>query len=171
MSDAFTLKEISTRTRTCTVAVFTLLVTASLAPAAHAFDLTGHWTGKWNCKGFDRTKFTSSEKSSTLAITQVGPAFAANIDGITGFFYNVTPLTDAAKPEKGEAVLLACPTANPLGSGDAEIIRAAVKTKNGTVNATLKGTSVFANDAPEVGTCKYSYKRIDISDPAVAGCF
>jgi hypothetical protein len=79
-------------------------------------------------------------------------------------------VTDAVKPEKGEAVLLGCATANTLGSGEAEIIRAVVKTKNATFKATLKGTSVFAGNAPEVGTCKYSYKRIDIVDPAIAGC-
>mgnify|MGYP001500426521 CR=1 FL=1 len=157
------------RTRRFTVAGFTLLIAASIAPAAHAFDLTGHWTGKWNCKGFNGTKFTDSETLSGLAITQAGDTIAATID-YGDFFYNGTPVTDAAKPEQGEAVLLACPTANTLRWGDAEIIRAAVKTKNGTFKATLKGTSVFADNMPQVGTCKYSYKRINTSDPAVAGC-
>jgi hypothetical protein len=158
------------RTRTFTLAVFTLLVAASTAPAARAFDLTGHWAGKWNCKGFDGSKFSGSEKHSTLTITQSGNTIAANIDGGGAFFYNGTPVPDTAKPEKGEAVLLACPTANTLGSDEAEIVRAAVKTKVGTFKATLKGTSVFADNFPEVGTCKYSYKRVDTTDPAVGGC-
>jgi len=59
-------------------------------PAASAFDVTGHWVGKWSCKGFSApftddngklvNKFTFSNKHSTLDITQNDQTFAAIID-------------------------------------------------------------------------------------------
>jgi hypothetical protein len=155
------------RIRTCTVSALTLALVASVAPGAGAFDLTGHWIGKWKCKGFDGSKFTGNQKPSPLEVTQSGNSLAASIDG---FSYNGTPVTSVTNPDRGEVVLLACPTANTLGGDEAEIFRGAVKTKSGTFKATIKGTSIFADDAPESGTCKYSYKRVDTDDPGITPC-
>ena len=153
------------------------LALTTAAPAAHAFDLTGHWIGKWSCKGFDGTKFTSKEPDSTLDVTQTGNDILASIDGQI-FLYNGTAIPDLAKPEKGEAVLLQCGTSNAVTLQESEIVRATVKTKDTTFKASFKATSIFTdlfvNDnqeqVPEVGTCKYSYKRIDTIDPQVPGC-
>lgn len=153
------------RAWTFTLTTFAVFVAASMAPGAHAFDLTGHWTGKFSCKGFDGTKFSLGDKSATLAITQTGNSIAAFAGG---FLYTGTEVADAAKPEQGEAVLFTCATSSTLRQG--EIARATVKTKVGTFKATLKATSVFANNGPGAGTCKYTYKRIDTIDPAVGGC-
>src|SRR5512143_1492420 len=43
-----------------TLAAVTALGLGLAAVPAHAFDLTGHWVGKWSCKGFDGGKFSSS---------------------------------------------------------------------------------------------------------------
>ena len=167
--------------------LLTVTFFATAASAAHAFDLTGHWEGKWSCKGVDpfEGKFTVSSqiKPSTLDITQVGGTFAAVVDASVSaanggdFPFNVFAIPDVKKPdEKGEVVLLACPNGNtvpPQDGGSAEIIRAQVKTKANTFKASFKGASVFTdtfNGAPEVGTCKYSYKRIDTTDPGVSNC-
>lgn len=153
------------RAWTFTLTTFAVLVAGSMTPNAHAFDLTGHWVGKFSCKGFDGTKFTLGNSSATLAITQTGNSIAALAGG---FLYTGTQVPDAAKPEKGEAVLFTCATSGALGQG--EIARASVKTKAGTFKATLKATSVFANGTPNVGACKYTYKRIDTIDPGIGGC-
>ena len=153
------------RARTFSVTTFAVIFAASMTPGAYAFDLTGHWIGKFSCKGFDGTKFSLGEKSATLAITQTGNSIAALAGG---FLYTGTQIPDAAKPEQGEAVLFTCGTSSSLGQG--EIARATVKTKIGTFKATLKATSVFANNAPRVGACKYTYKRIDTIDPAIGSC-
>jgi hypothetical protein len=60
----------------------------------------------------------------------------------------------------------------PLQVTESEIVRISVKTKPGAVKATLKGVSIFDNSdgGPAVGTCKYSYKRIEIANPLVAAC-
>jgi hypothetical protein len=150
-----------------------MLLGVAVTPA-HAFDLTGHWTGKWSCKGFDSTKFTSGNKGSTMDVTQVAGTFAIAIDAATdNFTYNAVAIPDLNKPnEKGEVALLGCHvgTTLPAPPLDGELVRASVKTKaNG--KATFTGTSVFADNFPEVGTCKYSYKRVPGSaDPGLAAC-
>lgn len=153
------------RAWTITVTTIAVLVATSISPGAYAFDLTGHWTGKFSCKGSDGTKFSLGNKSATLAITQTGNTIAAFAGG---FLYTGTQVPDAAKPEQGEAVLFTCATSSTTGIG--EIGRATVKTKIGTFKATIKATSVFATNAPRVGSCKYTYKRIDTIDPGVGGC-
>lgn len=49
-------------------------------------------------------------------------------------------------------------------------MRASVKTKLNSTKATFKGTSIFADNGPDVGTCKYSYKRVDTTDPNLTAC-
>jgi hypothetical protein len=112
---------------------------------------------------------------STLAITQSGGSFAAAIDANTdNFTYNGVTITDVKDANKGEVVLLGCHLANtlPAAQDDGELVRASVKTKDGTFKASFKGTSIFADGFPEVGTCKYTYKRIDTTppDPALSPC-
>ena len=157
------------RLLTPTMLPFALVAAVGVSPAAQAFDLTGHWTGKWRCAGFDGGKFKSNDTTSTLAVSQSGDAIAAIIDDST-YLYNGIAIPQADRPDKGEVVLLACPTANTVGPEEGEIVRGAVKTKSGTVKAAFKGTSIYVFDAPEVGTCKYTFKRIDTDDPGIAPC-
>lgn len=141
-----------------------------VTPAAHAFDVTGTWIGRWSCKGFDGEKFTSFNKTSTLKLSQTGTAIAADLDN-GSFHYNAAMIADKFKPEKGEAVFIACATDNlPLADAESEILRAAVKTKAGTFKASLKGLSIFEDQFGGVGTCKYSFKRQDTLDPNVSAC-
>jgi hypothetical protein len=156
-----------TKMTTLALALAALVVTPS---AARAFDLTGTWIGKWSCKGFDGSKFTSDNKTSTLKITQAGNVIHADLDN-GDFHYNAAAITNTAKPDQGEAVFLSCSTDNvPQSGGEAEIIRAAVKTKLGTFKASFKGLSIFESNFGDVGTCKYTFKRRDTTDPNVGGC-
>lgn len=141
-----------------------------VSPTVHAFDVTGTWVGKWSCKGFDGEKFTTANKTSTLKLTQTGNAIAADLDN-GEFHYNAGMIVDKFKPEKGEAVFVACPTDNlPLADAESEILRAAVKTKAGTFKASLKGLSIFEDNFGGVGTCKYAFKRQDTVNPNVSAC-
>jgi len=147
------------------------LALLTVAPALHAFDATGTWHGKWSCTQFDGTKTTDGNKTSTMLITQTGDTLAINLD--TGeFLYNGRALADVKKPTtQGEVVLVACDNDNiPCVGGLSEIIRAKVKTRENSFKATLRGVSTFEDNVPEVGTCKYSFKRDDQSDPHVAAC-
>ena len=159
--------------------VLCLIVT--VVPAS-AFDLTGHWTGKWSCKGFAApfdddgklvNKFTSGNPTSTLAITQNGDAFGAVIDlGDGTFRYNGFSMESATNADVGEIFMLGCANANtpPSAATGAEILRAKVKTKDGTPTASFKGFSIFVDDFPEAETCKYTFTRIDTDDPDVDTC-
>jgi hypothetical protein len=156
-----------TRTTTRVLALAALML---MPIPAHAFDLTGTWIGKWSCKGFDGSKFTSGNKTSTFRVTQVGNVINADLDN-GEYRYNGAALTNTAKPDLGEAVFISCGTDNvPQVGGEAEILRAAVKTKAGTFKASFKGLSIFESDFKDVGTCKYTFKRRDTINPNVDGC-
>src|SRR5262245_18022219 len=69
-------KEPSMRVPTTALAAMMLSLLTTVAPAS-AFDLTGHWVGKYSCKGFARpytddgklvNKFTTGHSDSTLDI-------------------------------------------------------------------------------------------------------
>ena len=169
------------RVRDCALVAILAGVSNILGVPAYAFDLTGHWQGKWSCKGFSApfmdhgklvNKFASANATSTLAITQSGADFGAEIDGT--FRYNSVGMNDAKDDHKGEAIVLGCLDANTLPTNGTEIVRAQVKTKAGTFKATFSGISVFGENFggsfPEVETCKYSYKRIDTTDPSIGAC-
>jgi hypothetical protein len=150
----------------------------SATPAASqtAPDLTGTWAGRWSCKSFDGAKFNEKKNPSTLRITQSGTTLAAHIDSPQQppeFFYNGAVISDDKKPaDKAEVVLSQCGTDNhPVaGTTEAEIVRAQVKTRPNSAKASFTATSIFENDAPTVGTCRYSYKRIETADPGVSPC-
>jgi len=155
--------------RTMAIALLALSIAGRAVPAL-AFDLTGTWVGGYKCDEFDGAKRKASNKTSTLLITQVGNTLAMSLNG--AFFYNGAAIPDAKKPEaQGEAVFNQCGTDNvpDLGS-QGEILRAKVKTKSGTPKASLKGLSIFEDPVVSAGTCKYSFKRTDTTNPNVGGC-
>ena len=150
---------------------FGLLASAALAQASQAFDLTGTWVGKWSCQGFDGASFKSSNKQSTIAITQTDNTIAANVDN-GEFFYNGGAIPDAGAPTtKGEAALNQCGTDNlPFATTEGEILRAKVKVNPESGAGSFKGLSVIETQFFEVLTCKYSYKRTDTVNPNVPAC-
>ncbi len=161
-------------TRSFTRAALLGVVVATLAAPASAFDLTGHWVGKWSCKGFDGATFKDANKTSILDITQSGAAIHARLEG--AFLFNGAPIPDPTNPDKGEIVLLDCHTnaVFAVGDGDSEIVRAAVATKAATVKASFHGVSILENDVlpfgEQVQTCKYAYTRASTTDPGIGGC-
>jgi hypothetical protein len=169
------------RAPTTALATMMLALVMTAVPAS-AFNLTGHWVGKYSCKGFAApfdddgkqvNKFSTSHPTSTLDITQNGNNFAAVIDLNDGpYRYNGFSMPSVKTDAVGEVFLLGCNNGNtpaPPSSG-AEIMRAAVKTKAGVVKATFKAISLFADNYPEIETCKYTYTRVDTNDPGVTAC-
>jgi hypothetical protein len=175
-------RNVHMRIRLIVTTLVVAVASTMAATSARAFDLTGHWVGKYSCKGFAApftsdgklvNKFTTGSDPSTLVITQNGATFGAIIDPGNGTFrYNAFAMTGVKDANNGEVVFLGCSTGNtlPPASTGAEILRASVKTKAGTFKASFKGISIFADDFPEVETCKYTYKRVDTNDPGVDVC-
>lgn len=148
-------------------------IAGATAGTAEALDLTGNWTGTWVCTGFDGAKFVESNKTSTLAITQVGTAVYAKMDG-GAFTYNGTAIANPDRPEElGEVALIECDTDNlPALGAEGELMRAKVRVKIGGAVATLKATSIIEGpDAtPFVGSCRYVYRRADQTNPNLTAC-
>ncbi len=148
------------------LAAVTLSFAVSIG-SAHAFDLTGHWIGKLSCKVFDGEKFTVKEKGG-MEISQNAGTMSVTIGAV---HYNGMAIPDDKKPDqRGEAALVSCPTSNVFTPDFSVILRASVKTKANSWKASFKGVSIFADNTPEDGSCKYSYKRVDTLDPLVPPC-
>lgn len=150
-------------------------VSAAAPAAAQVFNMTGHWVGKFACKGVDNTgKFSETDNPSTLDITQTGSLIAVSLDS-NDFTYNGSLIPDLKKPDlQGEVVLIGCNTNLTFVAGDhsSEIMRAKVKTKATSEKASFSGLSLFEiNDSTfgeSIETCKLSYKRVDATPPAPA---
>jgi hypothetical protein len=150
-----------------------LLASGSVADAAFALDLTGTWQGKWSCTGSDGAKFSDANATSTMLVSQAGNSLQVTMDG-GGFHYAGGIIADTAKPEaKGQGVLVNCGTNNSAFDGpEGELIRITVKAKAGSSDVALKGSSIFEGNSPTpyVGSCKYSFRRTDVTDPVVPAC-
>jgi hypothetical protein len=139
------------------------LVLAGASPAG-AFDLTGHWQGKWSCTVFSNgVKSKVANGASTFAATSFGNgSFAAVVDSGPG--YLGIEISDAAKPEKGELAIVHCGTHDDLKTVPfSELGRWKVTTKG--AKGTIGGVTVWSNGPSHVATCKYKYKRVDTIDP------
>jgi hypothetical protein len=148
-------------------------VAAVLAQPAAAFDLTGTWTGKQTCKGSSAGQKINFSFQSELLITQTGTDLNIHVVSDSGTdIYQSVAIDDLAKPENGAVYFVHCGTTDIPETGDDfdESGRATVKTKEARGTGSLKGTSSFFNNEPEVASCKWSYKRTTTTDPAVTGC-
>jgi hypothetical protein len=153
-----------------TAALVPLVLCAGASPAG-AFDLTGTWQGRWTCKGFDGEPFAIVNLDSSMVVTQVGGVVTVDID-VGSLVYNGEAIDDALKPaEKGEVVLLQCGTDDvPLTTTEGEIVRATARTRIGRTKAMFRAVSIFEDHLGGVGTCRYSYKRLDTLDLGVPAC-
>jgi hypothetical protein len=148
------------------------LAAACLAQPAAAFDLTGTWEGKQTCKGLSAGEKFSFSIPSTLLITQTDTTFNIHVVSDSGTdVYQGVGVDGTVNPVNGEAYFVHCGTTDVPETGDDfdESGRAVVKT-NETGSGSFKGTSAFFNSAPEVASCKWSYKRVETTDPVVAAC-
>jgi len=145
-----------------TTFAFTIATGAAL-PAA-AFDLTGHWEGKWSCTVFDSgAKDKDGNSESTFDVTSLGNnTFGARIDD--NLNYRGIEIPNATKPEKGELAIAHCGGNDDLTTQPfAELGRWKVTTK--AEKGTISGITIWSNDSTHVATCKYKYKRSNTANP------
>jgi hypothetical protein len=147
--------------------VFALAAALCLAAPAAAFDLTGTWVGKQTCGAFDGTTTKFKIPDSQLQITQVGSDIVMSVDGME--FYNAVGIDDTANPDRGHTYFAHCGTSSVPGSGGKDFDEtgsATVKVKSNG-DGTLKASSTFFNNTPEVAVCRWSYRRTSTTDPAL----
>jgi hypothetical protein len=149
-----------------------LVVGLSLAAgsSARAYDITGHWTGTYKCKGtFDGEK-DSYVDTLEADFTQGGGAVGANVVFTgTPFNYSGVALPSAAKPDGGDLMLVICGTDDVLGSPQYdELTRLKVTTKPAKGTGTISGESLYVKSGPlQAYACKWKLKRTTTSAPAV----
>jgi hypothetical protein len=167
-----------------TVLCFSILLIASLP--AEAVNLTGTWTGRFRCSGFDGLNFSfvqpnRNQPVQSLRISQPaggnhlsvqwfdGNALAATFTGFVIDSIN-RPTTRA------HAALADCVTKADITSGVSEIadLNATVNPNRGT--GSLTGLSIYTDqtvdpnnpeDRPEVARCRWTFRRTDAGDPNV----
>lgn len=133
------------------------------ASTARAADLTGVWEGKQTCAAFDGAKSRVKIEPSVLWVSQAGGSLNVEVEGL--FPYNGHVIDDASKPNRGEAVLIACGSTEDGG----EVGRFKVRTRPDNGKGRIKGSSIFGTSATFL-TCTWSYKRTSTLDPGVGTC-
>ena len=151
-------------------AILAAVLVTALASSARAFELDGHWSGTYKCKGSANGEKDSYEDTLEADITQTGTAVGASISfSGTVYSYNGLAVADAAKPDKGDLMLTICGTDDDLGSGEFdELGRLKVTTKPTKGSGSISGISLYsANNPPDAYTCKWKLKRTSTSAPTV----
>lgn len=150
-----------------------LLVTVLTLPtAAIAADpgilpiLNGTWTGKWKCVTFNGEKDSFTQRPSELKIRHLTQqVLAVTIDDEQG---TSLMIPSVQKFTKGEVAFVGCRTDNSVlssvGVDEVGRFKYAVKDAKGSIS----GTSFYTGSGGIVGTCRYSYKRVDTTLPAIS---
>ena len=137
------------RSSTLSITILVALLVA-VAPAAHAFDLSGHWSGTYKCKGNYDGEKDGFEEVLEANITQSGSTVGANFtfDG-SPYSYNGLAVANLAKPDKGDVMLVICGSDDDLGSTTFdELGRFKVTTKPGKGTGAISGISVYSRSGP-----------------------
>jgi hypothetical protein len=134
---------------------------------AEAVDLTGTWNGKAICKGLFAGNKTSDTFAGHLFITQTGPDLNMNFLGV---LYNGAFQEDNTAPTRnGQGTFVACSTTTDY-SAYSEIASFTAKLNpNLDTASTFKATSVYYTGADNFQTCRWTFKRIDTTNPLPAG--
>jgi hypothetical protein len=138
------------------------------SPAAAVDDLTGSWEAKLNCSGIDSGATGKQKTETTIDIVDLGGGEILFDMGAypTGQAFVIS---ETAKPERGVVSGLTCEFDADAQNG--LLLRAAVKTKPGQADATLKGILViFEAENVESAVCKLNAKRVSTEGTKLVGC-
>lgn len=144
-----------------------------LSAPALALNLTGTWSGKLACTGFDGTKFAFQMSNQALKISQTGNRLSMRwLDEGNPFNdYTGYVIEDKKQPNmKGGVAVTACTTSTNLMSNFSEI--ANLTAKRAQNKGTLTGMSIYSSNmyGLEVNQCKWTFTLIDPADPKIADC-
>ena len=123
----------------------------------------GHWVGKWKCEVFRGQKEKTANAEVAVEIRHVTQDIVMlSIDGVL-VRGALAPKLD--KPTQGELAYFRCGSDDGVGGTD-ELgrFKYSVKGEKGT----LSGTTVYTDGPNAIGTCKYSFKRVDTVTPAIS---
>ncbi|EIC30890.1 MULTISPECIES: hypothetical protein [Methylomicrobium] len=162
----------------------------SFSFSAGAVNLTGTWTGRFRCSGFDGINFSfvqpnRSQPPQSLRISQPPDGSRLSVQWLDGeelaaTFTGFTIDSITRPTTRGHAAIADCATKADITSGVSEItdLNAVVNPNRGT--GSLTGLSIYTdqtddpnnpNDRPEVTRCRWIFRLADTADPGIpASC-
>jgi hypothetical protein len=135
---------------------------------AFAMNLTGEWTGSTSCTSFDGTAFRIPRSDSTLFISHSGGTFAAHLDTGEGpTDYSGQAVQESGQTTRLRGIMVECHTAPSLLDRSEVVHLKAAESGDG---ARIKGSSIFRGQAGDIGTCRWTFSRVNKTDPGLAEC-
>lgn len=151
-----------------TVAALGFVTVLQIPALAFAMNLTGEWTGTTSCTSFDGTLFRIPRSPSTLYISHSGSTFAAHLDTGEGpTDYSGQAVQESGLTTRLRAIMVECHTAPSLVDRS-EVVH--LKAGDSVGGARIKGSSIFRGQAGDIGTCRWSFSRVNKTDPGFAPC-
>ncbi|HEV8715586.1 MAG TPA: hypothetical protein VGX03_22510 [Candidatus Binatia bacterium] len=154
------------------IALFAWLSLA--AAAAWAIDLTGTWEGTQVCQYFDGKSRVRNFPNDVMSISHTGNDFFFSTPLVDGAVFHAQVIASAKSPaNKAQVIFITCGTTE--ASAYQELGRAAtLQVITHGSGARFEATSNFFQTDPDgsrfMGTCLWSYRRVDTADPGVGDC-
>jgi hypothetical protein len=148
---------------------FCLVALIFTAASAGAVDLTGTWTGKQSCDIYDGARSKVSFGEGIMQITQTGNQAVMKLsfgNALVTYLGRIFP-DDRSPESRAEVTFALCGTSEQVTDDQTyygELLRIRV------TGTKFTGNSIFKDFTPQMGSCKWSYKKIDIVDPQLTGC-
>lgn len=139
-----------------------------LPALASAMNLTGEWSGTTSCTSFDGTLFRIPRSPSTLYVSHSGGTFAAHLDTGEGpTDYSGQAIQESGLTTRLRAIMVECHTAPSLVDRS-EVVHLKAGESGG--DARIKGSSIFRGQGGDIGTCRWTFSRVNKTDPNLAEC-
>ena len=164
-----------------TIGMIGIVMGLALCRAATSYgvvrdDVSGTWSGKATCRGFDPTlpkngKFTLSS-TVTLLIQDIGDGIL-NVSGSDAFAgaYSGHVLKSSSVHGHPQAAIISCSTTVSPLSGHLFDAQFTIRTDaQGVDKSSMKTTSIYTLQPSSVATCKWTFKRTSTAPVAVDGC-
>lgn len=139
-----------------------------LPALAFGINLTGEWSGSANCKAFDGTLFRLPRTTSTLLVSHSTTTFAARLEtdsGPTEYFGHTVQQSGLSTRLQG--IMVECRT-TPSLADRSEVVH--LKAAESTSRARLKGSSIFRDQSGDIGTCRWTFERVNKTAPGLTPC-
>jgi hypothetical protein len=150
------------------VAALGVATILQLPATAFAMNLTGEWSGTISCTAFDGTLYRIPRSPSTLYVSHSGSTFAAHLDNGEGpTDYSGQAIQESGLSTRLRAIMVECHTA-PTLVDRSEVVH--LKAADGGGGGRIKGSSIFRGQSGDIGTCRWTFTRVNKTDPGLADC-
>jgi hypothetical protein len=150
---------------------FLLYLLSLTSLSAWGIDLTGTWEGKQVCRYFDGRK-SIVVSQDVIQVSHVGDDVYFSSELVGGAIFHTQLFEDDRHPGKmAHAIFIECDTTE--SSTYQELGRATKLQTTAKGGGLWQATSNFYQldeDRRFMGTCSWTYRRVDTSDPNIGAC-